>query len=304
MSTSQVENQSEWPKLPLPYGPGQNFIVAHTFSRSAMFSTQLYRRHAERPIYLGKTELATTLTSDARVFQTRGHRLDQGDADVFYELLRRMFVKENEFHRDAWIRFNRSELLDALGRRRGGKTRTLLDESLDRLSRAEFDFVVPGLLAGRARMIRKMRPAGSREAMDCDYGILLDAELARLFGSGQWTLLRQLERRRLAGNPLAKGLHALYASFTRPYPMKSSTLKQLMGRESMRESKWRTALQTALHDIKQATGWSTCELQSTSAGDWKVVVAKGPAARVSKRDSGALPARPRSTGSDDPYDDI
>ncbi|QIF06316.1 hypothetical protein G5A69_00395 [Ralstonia mannitolilytica] len=230
MAIAKAESEPTWPQLPLPYGPGDNLIVAHTFVRSGIFSTQLYRRHAERPVYLRKTALATTETSDIRVFQTRGPRLDQGDADVFYELLRRVFDRGRESDREEWIRLNRSELLDALGRGRGGKTRRLLDESLDRLCRAEFDFVVPGLLAGRLRLIRKMRRPDGDDATDCDYEVLLDSDIARLFECGQWTLLRQAERCQLAGSPLARGLHALYASLSEPYPMKASTLKNLMGR--------------------------------------------------------------------------
>lgn len=224
MAIAKAESEPTWPQLPLPYGPGDNLIVAHTFVRSGIFSTQLYRRHAERPVYLRKTALATTETSDIRVFQTRGPRLDQGDADVFYELLRRVFDRGRESDREEWIRLNRSELLDALGRGRGGKTRRLLDESLDRLCRAEFDFVVPGLLAGRLRLIRKMRRPDGDDATDCDYEVLLDSDIARLFECGQWTLLRQAERCQLAGSPLARGLHALYASLSEPYATRMHAL--------------------------------------------------------------------------------
>lgn len=266
---------AEWPNLPLPHGLGKNLVTAHTLARSAIFSTQVYRRHAERPFYSEKTELATTESSNVRVFQTAGHRLDQGDADVFYELLRRVFNQGGQSLREARVCFNRAELLNAVGRTRGGRTSQLLDESLARLFCAEFDFVVPGLLVGKSRLILKMLQRGPDLATDWDYEVLVDVELARLFCAKQWTLLRQSERIQLAGNPLARGLHTFYASLPScPYEMKASTLKRQMGRESMQDSKWRASLGDALKAVKKATGWHTCELRAATGGDWKVVVIK------------------------------
>ncbi|CAJ4296042.1 Uncharacterised protein [Burkholderia pseudomallei] len=153
-----------WPKLPLKHGLNNNLVTAHALARSAIFSTRFYRSHAERPLYRERTRLPST--SDIEVFQTAGHQLDQGDADVFYELLRRVFADGHEMCRESHVAFRRAELLRALGRSAGGKTRKLLDESLDRLYRAEFEFSVhglfpasPGSFSRCIASIKKQRPA-------------------------------------------------------------------------------------------------------------------------------------------------
>ncbi|MGF7131407.1 hypothetical protein P3T40_002889 [Paraburkholderia sp. EB58] len=115
MTAAQNNTQAAWPKLPLPHGLGKNSVTAHALARSAIFSTQSYGPKAERPQYFAKTELATTKTSDIKVFQTAGRGLDQGDADVFYELLRRVFNSGQEMHREARVCFNRGELIKTLG---------------------------------------------------------------------------------------------------------------------------------------------------------------------------------------------
>jgi hypothetical protein len=270
MTVQQHETPATWPKMLLPHDLGKNVITAHALARSAIFSTQSYGPTAERPQYFGRTPLPTT--GHIKVFQTAGHRLDQGDADVFYELLRRVLTDTRETHREARVYFSRGELLKALGRSLGGNTRRCLDESLDRLFRADFEFSVPKLFVGKSRLILKMSRYEPESAANYDYDILLDVELARLFGQRQWTILRQSQRKRLEGNPLAKGLHAFYSTQLAPYPMNLVTLKNLMGRESMQNSKWRAVLQTALTKVKRATGWDVCELKLEGRDAGKIVV--------------------------------
>jgi hypothetical protein len=228
-------------------------------------------------LYLTRTQLATTETSDIKVFQTAGRGLDQGDADVFYELLRRVFNSGQETRREARVCFNRSELVKALGRAPGGKTRKLLDESLDRLFRAEFEFSVPGVFVGKSRLILKMYccEPGSIAELDYDYDVLLDVELSRLFDNGRWSILRRSERQRLSRNPLAKGLHSFFSTHASPHPMKPDTLRLLMGRHTMQSSKFLAVLEPALGAVKLATGWPKCELQREGKHAGKVVVDKG-----------------------------
>jgi hypothetical protein len=276
--TAALENSmAAWPMLPLPHGLGKNSVTAHALARSAIFSTQSYGPKAERPVYLAKTQLATTETSDIKVFQTAGRGLDQGDADVFYELLRRVFNSGQETRREARVCFNRSELVKTLGRAPGGKTRKLLDESLDRLFQAEFEFSVPGHFVGKSRLILKMycREPGSVTEPNSDYDVLLDVELSRLFDNGRWSILRRSERQQLGRNPLAKGLHAFYSTHSSPHPMKPDTLRLLMGRRTMQSSKFLAVLEPALGEVKLATGWPKCELQREGKHAGKVVVDKG-----------------------------
>lgn len=305
MTALLAETRAAWPKLPLPHGLGKNLVTAHALARSAIFSTQVYRGPVERPEYREMTELATSKSSDIQVFQTAGHQLDQGDADVFYELLRRVFAQGGKTDREAHVCFNRNELLKVLGRTRGGRTNRLLDESLDRLYRADFYFSVPDVFVGKSRLILKMLQCGSERTMDFDYDVLIDVELARLFGTNQWTLLKQSERAKLAGNPLARGLHTYYASLPNSaFGTKTSTLKSMMGRESMHEGKWRTSLKNALIAIKEATGWHTCELRAAASGDWKVFIIKDNELAAKLKESKAQPPAPSPAQDVDDDDDI
>lgn len=276
MTALQNASPVTWPKLRLKYGLNNNLVTAHALARSAIFSTRFYRSHAERPLYRERTRLPST--SDIEVFQTAGHQLDQGDADVFYELLRRVFVSGNEMCRESHVAFSRAELLRSLERSAGGKTRKLLDESLDRLYRAEFEFSVHGLLSGKSRLILKMHQLDKTTAAGEDYDILLDVELARLFDGNQWTILRRSQRRLLDGKPLAKGLHALFSTWSTPYPMLPETLLPLVGRQGMQQSKWLGVLLPSLAAVKLVTGWPKCELETQGVHAGKIVVEKGDCA--------------------------
>ncbi|MFP3586387.1 plasmid replication initiator TrfA [Paraburkholderia sp. SIMBA_055] len=312
MTATPNNTAAAWHKLQLPHGLGTNFVTAQTLARSAIFSTLTYGPKARRPQYLSKTQLATTDTSGIKVFQTAGQGLDQGDADVFYELLRRVVNSAQERHREARIYFNRGEVIKALGRTAGGKTRKLLDDSLDRLFHAEFEFSVPGLFVGKSRLILKMLGPECESETEHDYDVLLDVELARLFDGGQWTLLRRSVMQSLKGNPLAKGLYAYYSTHLSPYPMLPETLRDLMGRKGMQLSKFVAVLEPALAEVKKATGWAKCELELTEKNAGKVVVERDKKDQKEAKDTAPASAAKtevpepvaETVPSDDPYGDI
>ncbi|MEX3955991.1 plasmid replication initiator TrfA [Trinickia sp. EG282A] len=304
MTATQNSTLTAWPKLPLPHGLGKNFVTAHALARSAIFSTQSYCKKAPRPQYSSKTKLGATETSGIEVFQAAGQGLDQGDAEVFYELLRRVFNSGHEMHREAHVCFNRGELIKALGRAAGGKTRKLLDDSLDRLFHAEFEFSVPGIFIGKSRLILKMYRRECKSTTEYDYDVLLDVELGRLFESGQWTLLRRSELQSLRGNPVAQGVYAYYSTHRSPYPMRPATLQVLMGRD-MQLSKFVKVLIPALAMVKQATGWTKCELELTGKNAGKVVVEKGERVKApASAGKTKVPAPVAGEASCGPYGDI
>lgn len=295
--------QPAWPKLPLKYGLNRNLAAPNSLAQSAVFSTQYYRSNAPRPEYCEATKLEAM--GAVQVYQTAGHRLDQWDADVFYELLRRILAEGREMDRESHVRFQRTELLKAIGRARGGTTRTMLDASLDRLYRADFKIRVPGVFETRSRLILKMHRLGPETSMECDYDVVLDVELARLFDRGQWTLLRRAQRDKLRNNPLARGLHVLYSTLATPYPMLELTVKRLTGRESMKQrSKWFDALTEALELLKEATGWSRCALEYVEkTGHWMVFVEKGLPPKSSSKAKNTNAVALADNGHGD-YDDI
>jgi len=110
-----------------------------------------------------------------------------------------------------------------------------------------------------------------------DMAVIIDASVATLLEGGEWVVLSDEVRKRLASDPLASGLHAFYQSHKTAFPMLPSTLKLLMGRESMQESKWLIALRKSLSSVWSATGWSQCGVATDGQYAGKVVVVKGKA---------------------------
>ncbi|MCX4177374.1 MULTISPECIES: plasmid replication initiator TrfA [Paraburkholderia] len=305
MPDSRIELPTSWPQLSLPYGPGKNFITAHTLARCAIFSTQAWSRLSPRPRYSERTQLATTETGGITVFQTAGEQLDQGDADVFYELLRRVFIEDGNTSQEHHVRFNRGEFLQALGRARGGTTGERLDASLNRLYEARFEFDVPGLYKGKSSLILSIYSRAANSVQQFDYDVLLDITLARLFHKNQWTLLRRCERNKLS-DPLAKGIHAYYSTHATPFDLKAETLRRIMGRETMQPSKWRVVLRTALEAVQKETGWTRCTLEYLDkTRTWMVVVEKGVTAKTSSKATSQKVVAPVINGrAEEQYDDI
>lgn len=249
-----------------------NLITPNALAQSAIFSTQQFRGPTLRPRYVKKHKLASL--GHMSVYQLAGEQLDQGDADVFFELLRRVVENGDGSEREARVQFNRIELLRALGRTKGGNTIKLLTESLDRLTDATFYFQIPGLLTGRSRLILKSLTREDAPELDADYDVLIDVELSKLFSQEQWSFLRKSEREALAHDPLAKGLHGYFSTFKAPFPILVGTLQQLMSREGMQPSKFKEALKASLVHLRKATGWHRCDLAESGPNKGKVVIEK------------------------------
>lgn len=166
--------------------------------------------------------------------------------------------------------FRRNEVFAALGRSRGGKSDLLLDDSLQRLCSAEFKYDVLG-----SRHQTTLLSSCDRMDGDNDYRATIAGAVAPLLDAGEWLLLQGKIRKQLAADPLAVGLHAFYASHQHAYPMLTTTLKALMGRESMQESKWQAKLVLSLGLVQAATGWLKCGIASSGQYAGKVVVQTG-----------------------------
>lgn len=280
MTTATSIAPNLWPDCLIEQGLS-NLITPNSLAQSAIFSTQVFRGPTIRPRILERTQLASL--SHMAVFQLSGEQLDQGDADVFFELLRRVIANGDSSSREARVCFNRVELLHALGRKKGGNSLRLLTDSLDRLTDATFFFQIPGLLTGRSRLILKSLTRIDVPTMETDYDVLIDVELSKLFSNEQWSFLRKSERQSLAHDPLAKGMHAYFSTFQVPYPIKVTTLQSLMGRESTQSSKFIEALKASLRKLKEVTGWQTCEIAESGPNIGKVVVEKKKKAPSAKK---------------------
>lgn len=267
----ETTSHTAWPELTLPHGLlADTRIAANMLVRSAAFSTLDYAGGAVRPAIDEPLSLAAIAPYSLE--QVAGVRLSQTDADLFYWLLSRAY-RGGAPRGNARVYFKRGEALAALGRGRGGKTDVLLDESLARLYQADFKYAVPGAV-GRSRLVSCIERFDDDDK-PYDYRVTVSDGVAALLDGGEWLVLLGKEREQLAGDPLAKGLHAFYTSHKSAFPMLPSTLKALMGRESMQDSKWRHALDRALAHLKEVTGWVQCEVVKAGPLAGKVVVLKG-----------------------------
>lgn len=212
-----------------------------------------------------------------RITQVSGVRLSQSDADLFFWLLSRAY-RLGAPRKGALVYFKRSEALAELGRSRGGKTDALLEESLHRLSSAEFTYEIQDAVAGRFRLLLPIEQFASG-TKPYDYKIVVSDDVAPLLSRQEWLVLPGKVKRQLSQDSLAKGLYAFYASHKTAFPMLPATLKALMGRESMQESKWRHALEAALAKVQAATGWFQFELVKTGSNAGKVVFVRGASSR-------------------------
>lgn len=241
--------------LPLPYGLGSNTITARALVRSAIFSSQFYRGPSTRPCYQRPTRLASAEGFD--VLQLSGWQLDQADAELWHQIVRvAVLAGQGALTSYATVNVSLAQLMSATTRKKGGKTRALLSSSLQRLTDATFEI----RCRHQTVLFQPVVMVTSAAAKSGRLEVTLGAGLPELVQERQLVVLRRAERTPLLQEPLACGLHAYFASHVTPYPIKSQTLKRLLGRDSMQDSKWRLALVAALGRLREVTGWPVCLL--------------------------------------------
>jgi hypothetical protein len=131
------------------------------------------------------------------------------------------------------------------------------------------------------------------DAKPYDYRITIAEGVATLLENGSWVALSGPVREALASDPLARGLHAHFASNDKVHATLAETLKGQMGRigeldrteatdreedidkTGMQPRKWLHALKRSLARVQAATGWSQCELVTAGRFAGKVQVRKG-----------------------------
>lgn len=291
----ETAQSSIWPELNLPFGFWEETRIApNILVRSAAFSTLDYTGGAVRPEVMEPLKLSAL--SQYKIDQVAGVRLSQTDADLFFWLLSRLYRYGAPKDR-AWVYFKRSEALT--GRARGGKTDLLLEDSLQRLIRAEFSYEALGVV-GRTRLLSSVERFD--EDKPYDFRVTVSDGVAQLLANGDWMALSGTEREELAGDSLAKALHAFYSSHITVYPMFPATLKSLTGRESMQESKWRHALKKSLARVQEVTGWAGCHLVENGDNAGKVVVRKGVISSRSRKRVASVAKKSRKTPTTEPCD--
>ncbi|WP_176456952.1 plasmid replication initiator TrfA [Bordetella genomosp. 5] len=219
------------------------------------------------------------------VWQLSGWQLDQADAELWHQIVRVAVLEgQGVVTSYATVNVSLAQLMSATTRKKGGKTRTLLSSSLQRLMAATFEI----RCRHRTVLFQPLVTVISAAAKSGRLEVTLGAGLPELVQERQFVVLRRAERTPLLQEPLACGLHAYFASHVTPYPIKSQTLKRLLGRDSMQDSKWRLALVAALGRLREVTGWPACSL----GVDDKVTVVRARG-KVLKAPSPRLPAPER-----------
>lgn len=258
--------------LNLKYGLGSNTAVPYIIARSGIFSSQIYRGPVKRPEATAPLDIKTL--GNAKIIQIAGHRLDQSDADVFYEVVRAFFTRAHTHEPELQVVLECRDLLSNIGRAGGGKTNVLLRESLERLIKAKFEIHEK---TGQFHTIGLLQSVAYSEAGSSKWHaeIEVDPGLIELYNGNQWALLKKKERSVLK-SPIARALYVYYCTHdNKPYHLLPDTLKQLVGRLGMQDYKWFALLRTALDELKIATGWQVCELVAASDGrSRKVIVIK------------------------------
>lgn len=154
----------------------------------------------------------------------RGPALDQGDFDVWLQLLERA---KDDLNQPVYFSLN--SLLCSLGRDSGGKNYKLIVESLERLAEGSFSVsknTVRGVID--MALIRDV-------FIDTENGatrVRLDSKAAALFGTEKglsWTRVEREQRKMLVGKETALWLQAFYSSHAKPIPLKITDLRDACG---------------------------------------------------------------------------
>lgn len=231
----------------LQHGIGQNFVAPRVAVQGALFSSLVFRGRTMRPAYITPTQVAEW--GDKRVIQTAGEQLDQGDADVYFELVRRATEQE-----ELCLNIKSDEFLSAINRERGSESRNWLECSIERLKNASFEFSITELPVKAKLLVSVERNVDSKTA--ADFVVVLSDSMSQVFEAGK-TIIKTKERFALGNDSLAKSLHSFFSSHSKQYESKIGVEKLMAatGRQSMRKDRFCAAVAESITVLKQATGW-------------------------------------------------
>jgi len=221
----------------LPLWPEPVRAVPNGFLRSALFGAIAKGRRR----YIKGEDLAAI---DGVTIRYKGERLDQGDLDVWENILHA--VRHQDLgHR---CRFTSYALLKLMGKTDTGKNRATLQARIERLVANALT-----IKQGRYTYIGSLIAGAGKDEETQEWVIELDTKLQPLFAADQFTQVEWNVRLALSGKPLAQWLHGFYASHAKPYPVKVETLHNLCGSETERMDHFREILQKALDAVSKAS---------------------------------------------------
>ena len=261
----------QWLQLDLPYGIGANIVLPVAALRGAVFSSVVYRGRTIRPVYTKKTLIAEY--GHVRMYQTAGAQLDQGDADVYAELAKLAMQQNDPDEKSVTVKLHAHALLQAMGRPRGTESLKWLAGSISRLKQASYLYELPDGSEWECSFVTEVVKDTRPVHVTAAYTIDLSQSMLKVFDDG-WRLIRTDQRKKLHRDPLAKHLHAFYATHVRPGPISIERIRSITGRASVhvekvkgdkdktinRDKRWRDTLAESLANLKTVTGWYKCEI--------------------------------------------
>jgi hypothetical protein len=243
-----------------PYHDDYRF-APNVWLRSALF--------AARPPAQSRDNPSSVITLKSfELLQHAGTALDQADLDVLLTISNEFGLREM----DSGLPMSRLEmpfrgLLQASGRKDGGKNRKWLSESLSRLGGCEVSFWSNTDLDLDSEWHTMIE---LNDTSACSATINLGQTVRALFAGG-FTGINWNERQQLSH--LGKWLHAFYSSHQRrPLPIKIQTIRRLCGRgndPNGMASTFSSTLAAELLKLADITGWK-CRIENH-----KVVITKG-----------------------------
>lgn len=232
-----TEIHPESKKVQLPIWPNVVRGVPNGFLRSALFGAIAKGRRR----YINGEDLAAI---EGVTIRYKGERLDQGDLDVWENVLHAVRLQEL----GSQCRLTSYALLKLMGKTDTGKNRVTLQNRIERL-------VANALTVkqGRYTYIGSLIAGAAKDEETQEWVIELDAKLRPLFAADQFTQIEWDVRRELDGQQLAQWLHGFYASHAKPFPMKVETLLKLSGSENDEPRSNRQKLRKAMDAVTEAS---------------------------------------------------
>lgn len=220
----------------LPPWPEHTRAVPNCFLRSALFG--VVRKGNRRFL---KNERINSLDG-IEIYYT-GERLDQGDLDVWENLLHisRLQQLGNQ------CRVTSYALLKLMGKTDSGKNRKVLQTQIERL-RANCLTIKHKQYTYIGGFINEaFKDEETREWL-----IVFNPKLHSLFAYDQFTQVDWNVRRALKGKPLAQWLDGFYSSHANPFNYKVETLLMLCGSETNRIDHFRAEVRKSFEEVKKA----------------------------------------------------
>lgn len=223
--------------IQLPLWPQPVRAVPNGFLRSALFGAVAKGRRR----YMDKELVAAVEGVEIRY---TGQRLDQGDLDVWENVLHAVRTQEL----GSECRLTSYALLKLMGKTDTGKNRTTLHTRITRLVANALE-----VKQGRYSYMGSLITGAAKDEETQEWVIELNPKMRPLFADDQFTQIEWAVRHTLDGSQLAQWLHGFYASHAKPFPMKVETLLGLSGGENADPYSGKQKLRKALDAVVEAS---------------------------------------------------